>query len=160
MVHESRWFDEIYLQYWKKLLKLAIRVVGEPQLAEDLVQGVFVTLLINQKELMGHPKIWGWLVVTLKNQTMNEMQRAFRSREVELGPDCEPAAADPFAPDFSEAMPPGLSDRERELLYLYYEVGLHHEELAARLGCTPEACRMKLHRAKRHCQQLMKEFSG
>lgn len=157
-VHQ--WFDSIYLQYQKKLLVLAIRMVGDSQLAEDMVQSVFLTILTNHERLNNHPNIWGWLVITLRNQIMTEMQKAFRSCEVELKPGCEPAAEDPYEPDFSEAMPPGLSDAERELLYLHFEVGLRHEEIASKLGCSPEACRMRLLRAKKHCQVLMKNLSG
>lgn len=155
-VHQ--WFDSIYIQYQKKLLVLAIRMVGDSQLAEDIVQSVFLTLLTNYDRLMTHPNIWGWLVITLKNQIMNEMQKAFHSREMELKSSCEPATEDPFEPDFLEAMPPGLSDAERELLYLHFEVGLRYEEIASKLGCSPEACRMRLLRAKKHCQTLMKNF--
>ena len=104
-VHQ--WFDSIYLQYQKKLLVLAIRMVGDSQLAEDMVQSVFLTLLTNHERLKNHPNIWGWLVITLRNQIMTEMQKAFRSREVELKPGCDPAAENPFEPDFSESMPPG-----------------------------------------------------
>jgi len=34
-------------------------------------------------------------------------------------------------------------------------MGLTHEELAARLGCSPEASRMRLYRAKKHCRDLL-----
>lgn len=158
MDHIGEWFDDIYLQYQRKLLSLAIRIVGDPQLAEDMVQSVFLTLLTNHERLMEHPNIWGWLARTLKNQIMTEMQKAFRCREVAMEPGQEPVETDPFAPDFLEAMPPGLSDGERELLYLHFEVGLRYEELADRLGCSPTACRMRLFRAKEHCQTLMKNF--
>lgn len=160
MAPMQEWFDTIYLKYQKKLLTLAIRMVGDPQLAEDMVQSVFLALLTNHEHLREHPNIWGWLVVTLRNQIMSEMQKAFHSREVALKPGCEPVAEDPFMNDFSEAMPPGLSDAERELIYLYFEVGLHHDEIASKLGCSPTACRMRLLRAKKHCQALMKNLSG
>lgn len=154
------WFDAIYQEYQKKLLRLAIHMVRDPQLAEDMVQSVFLTLLTNHQRLREHPNIWGWLAATLRNQVSNEMQKAFRSREVPLEPDREPAGEDPFVPDFSEVIPPGLSDAERELLYLRVEVGLSHEELAARLGCSPTACRMRLLRVKTHCKKLMENISG
>ena len=154
------WFDSIYMKYQPKLLRIAVRMVGDPQLAEDMVQSVFLTLLTNYERLMEHPNIWGWLAVALKNQIMTEMQKAFRYREVAMQPGREPVAEDPFVPSFSDAMPPGLSNSERELLYLYFEVGLCHEEIAAKLGCSSTACRMRLLRAKRHCQNLMKNFSG
>lgn len=153
-----KWFDAIYLKYQKKLLIIAIRMVRNQQLAEDIVQSVFLTLLVNYEHLVEHPNIWGWLITTLKNQIMSEMQKAFHFREVALDSDHEPVCKDPFEPDFSEAMPPGLSDGERELLYLYYEVGLHHEEIATRIGCSTAACRMRLFRAKEHCRELMKKI--
>lgn len=98
--------------------------------------------------------------MTLRYLICNERQKAHYSREVELKPEHEPVAANPFEPDFLEVMPPGLSDAERELLYLHIEVGLPHAEISTRLGCSPTACRMRLLRAKQHCEKLMKNFSG
>lgn len=150
-----KWFDTIYLKYQKRLLLIAVRMVRNPQLAEDIVQSVFLTLLVNYESLVKHPNIWGWLITTLKNQMMSEMQKAFHSREVALDPDLDTISEDPFEPGFSAAMPPGLSDDERKVLYLYYEVGLHHDEIAAQFGCSVAASRMRLFRAREHCRELI-----
>lgn len=154
------WFDRIYLQHRDMLLKLARRMVGNDELAEDIVQITFEKMLNNYEKTVGHENICGWLVQTLKNQVMNEMKRASRTREVRMEPKYEPVAEDPYEPDFLASLPPGLSDKERKLLYLFFEMGFRHEEVAARLGCSTEACRMRLLRAKAHCQKLMENSSG
>ena len=53
------WFDAIYQKYQKKLLRLAIHMVRDPQLAENMVPSVFLTLLTNHQRLREQPNIWG-----------------------------------------------------------------------------------------------------
>lgn len=154
------WFNRIYLKYRDELLRLARRAVGNDELAEDIVQITFEKMLNNYEKTVKHENIYGWLLRTLKNQTMNELKRASRIREVRMEPKYEPTARDPYEPDFLASLPPGLSDKERELLYLFFEMGLHHEEIAAKLGCTTDACKMRLLRAKVHCQKLMENLTG
>lgn len=156
----ENWFKQIYARYQERLLSTAVRILGDEPLAEDLVQNVFVILLIHYEELKGHPNIWGWLKRTLRNQIMNELHKASHTCEVPLTFQNEPVAEDPYAPDFLEAMPPGLSDSEKLMLYLHCEVGLTHEEIAAGIGCSPDACRMRLSRARAHGKKLMKNSSG
>jgi RNA polymerase sigma-70 factor (ECF subfamily) len=154
-VHE--WFDPIYLEHRSLLLRIAKRLMRRSDSVEDMVQTVFLIMLTKHKELVDHPNIRGWLVLTLRNQIMTEQQKAYHSREVEFSEKLETVATAPSAGKFMDELPPGLTDAERELLYLHIEAGYHHKEIAEYLGCSPEACRMRLLRAKHHCAKLMEE---
>jgi len=149
----NKWFDAIYTENYGRLIRIAFHSVENWMLAEDLVQNVFLTLLIKVEDLKDHPKLPAWLVVALKYQIMNEQQRAYHSWEVPFLPEYEPSAEDPSR--FWEILPSGLNKEERELLYLFFALRLSHEELAKRLGRSPEASRMRLFRAKIHCRDLL-----
>ena len=123
-------------------------------MAEDIVQNAFSALLIKREQLRNHPNIRGWLIQTVRNMANNEQNRARYTREVPILPEHEPAAGEPL-PDFMSLLPPELSESERQILYLHIEAGLSHEEIAARLGCRPEASRMRLCRARRRCKDLL-----
>lgn len=147
------WFVTIYKANYSRLVKMANYMLWDKDMVEDIVQSAFSTLLIKREELRDHPNIAGWLTLVVRNLVDNEQNRARNTREVPLFPEYEPAADEPL-PDFMSLLPPGLKESERQILYLHIEVGLTHKEIAARLGCKPEACRMRLSRAKQRCREL------
>lgn len=148
------WFDPIYAANYPRLVKVAYYILWDEDLVEDIVQNAFSALLIKQEQLRDHPNISGWLTKTVRNMADNERNRARYAREIPFLPEHEPAAGEP-PPDFLSLLPPELSESERQILYLYVEVGLSHEEIAAQLGCKPEASRMRLSRARRRCRDLL-----
>lgn len=151
MKQAEEWFDSIYTKYHDQMVKIAFGILDDRELAKDIAQNTFLTLLLKQEQLRDHCNIYGWLVKTVKNHIGNELQRACHSLEVPLLPKHESVAAETPV-DFLSVLPTELSESEQHILYLFYEVGLSHEEIAVKLGCTPAACRMRLYRAKKHCQ--------
>lgn len=148
------WFSEIYTANFPRLVRLAYYILWDEGLAEDIVQNAFSALLIKRDQLRDHPNISGWLTETVRNMTSNERNRARHTREVPLLLEHEPAVEGP-QPDFMSLLPSELSEGERQILYFHIEAGMSHEEIAARLGCRPEACRMRLCRARRRCKELL-----
>ena len=149
-----QWFCDIYNAHHKALMDSAYFVLKNVQLAEDLVQDVFMTLLLNYQELQQHPNIAGWLVVSLSNKIGSEFQKARYRRETPLEYHREiPVRDEPF--DFAGLLPEGLTEKEKKILIQYFEIGLGFDEIAALEHCTVRACRMRLYRARNHCQQLL-----
>lgn len=151
------WFDSIYLRYRGNLLRIAKGLLHPPELAEDIIQKTFLTMLTKYDDLKNYENIYGWLIRTLKNQIMTEMQKAYYSQEIAFLPQFDPPAPDIFNENFIAELPDGLSQSEKEILYLYIEAGYSHKEIAEQIGCSVDACRMRYFRAKRHCQELLKE---
>lgn len=149
------WFDPIYARYHEKMVRLAFYILDDENLAQDIAHTAFLTLLTKYDRLREHPNIQGWLTLTVRNLIMTEMQKARYSMETSLLPEFDTPAGDDVSSNFLSALPQGLQDDERQLLYLYFEAGFHHEEIAARLGCSKDACRMRLYRAKKHCRELL-----
>lgn len=148
------WFEPIYTANFSRMITAAYYILWDEEMAEDIVQNAFSALLIKREQLRNHPNIRGWLIQTVRNMANNEQNRARYTREVPILPEHEPAAGEPL-PDFMSLLPPELSESERQILYLHIEAGLSHEEIAARLGCRPEASRMRLCRARRRCKDLL-----
>ena len=150
----DEWFEPIYIKNYTKMVKLAYYILQDKNLAEDVVQNAFFALLIKHRQLWDHPNIPGWLTKTVKNMADNTRNKASYMLESSLLPEHEPAV-DGFPQDFMSLLPSGLSEKERQILYLHIEVGLPHTEIAAKLGCKPEACRMRLSRARSRCRNLL-----
>ena len=149
------WFYAVYRANFEVLLRAAEHLTRDRHLAEDMVQTVFLTLLAKHEKLQDHPNIRGWLVQSLKYQIQNELQRAHYSREVPLNYEQEDMAEEPSEEDFFSLLPEELSNSEKMILYLHIEAGLTHEEIGAQIGCSEEASRMRLYRAKQRCKNFL-----
>lgn len=153
------WFDMVYRTHYQMLLKTAVALLTvsgyDTDQAEALVQDTFFTLweTINAGTAVYYPRTW--LVDTLRNKIGTEFQHKRYQSEIPLAPEHEQIAASGDGLDKLEyALPAGLSDGERRLLHMYYEEGLSHEAIAARLGCTPHASEARLARLKKKCRKL------
>ena len=156
MDHRDAWFNELYLKHRKRLLRTAYAITRDLQDSEDLVDAVFEKLYTKYETVKDHENISGWLARVLYNQIGSDFQKAYRHREVAFEPEFEPAQP-PRGEDFMSILPPGLSEPERQILYLYIEAGYSHEEIAGILGCSVTAARMRYSRARRRCKKFMEE---
>ena len=75
-------------------------------------------------------------------------------REVPLEPALNAAAPEMEVSSLADSLPEGLSDSEREILVLFYEEELTHQEMSRRLGISEMNSRTRLFRAKNHCKKL------
>lgn len=119
-----------------------------------MVQETFQTLLEKRSDpkVAQHPNIQAWLVVTLRNKIASELQRKWRHVEQPLaedlsvaGPDCEPS--------FRDSLPRQLSEQEKDILCLFYELQLSHQEIGQLLGISDGASRMRLIRARNNYEK-------
>ena len=156
MEHREAWFHELYLKHRKRLLRTAYAITGDLQDSEDLVEAVFEKLYEKYETVKDHENPAGWLGKALYYQLGSDTQKAYRHRETAFEPGVEPVQP-PCSEDFMSILPPGLSEPERQILYLHIEAGYTHEEIAGILGCSAAAARMRYSRARRHCKKLMEE---
>ena len=77
--------------------------------------------------------------------------------EVPLEQDFDLAAPHREEEDLSDCLPEGLTPRERQILLLYYEEELSHEEIARRLGISELNSRTRLFRARGRCRELLEK---
>ncbi len=135
--------------------RAALRLLDDPSMAEDIVQDSFLLFLTKYPEADRHTDYINWLVTVLKNKIANENSRAYHTRELPFPPGFDPSAEEATFSGFMAAMPEGLDDEEKKLLYLHLEAGLTHKEIAGQLGCSADACKMRLYRARIHCRNLL-----
>lgn len=68
-------FEVIYKRYAVQLLSIAYRKVGERDIAEDIVQEVFITLFRNKDSADTITSLFAYLYVTLKNRILDAYRR-------------------------------------------------------------------------------------
>ena len=147
----------LYESLHDKMVKVAYRMIGDIETAEDLVQSTFLLALFNQKDLLNHPLPEGWLMKALQNLALNERRRINRHQSIPLDSLINVAGASPAA-SIKEIFPKKLSNQEREILIWRFEENLDYDEIADRLGISPVGCRSRVSRAISHCRKLLEEM--
>lgn len=154
MAPTESFLSKLYRQEYPVLYRMAYRLMGSRDDAQDMIQKTFLLAISQQEELSQHPNPGGWLVITLNNLVKNERRCMAHQMEVSLEDVSRFPAQAPDLP-FRESLPDGLSEEEQQLLSLRYELELDHREIARRLGISPDACRARLSRLLKKCRTLM-----
>ncbi len=155
---KRNWNDFIvplYNEEHERLIKVAYRKTEDWELAQDLVQNVFLLAIFNQTKLMQHPKPGAWLMQTLQNLIMNEMRSPPR-KDILLDAVAEvPARAADLPLD--SLLPTQLEPREREILIWRFEQNMSYSEMSDRLGISEDLCRKWVSQAVIKCRKFMRE---
>lgn len=155
---KQNWNDFIvplYNEEHERLFKVAYRKTKDRDLAQDLVQDVFLLAIFNQAKLMKHPKPGAWLMQTLKNLIMNEMRSPSR-KDIPLDEAIEiPARA--TCESLEGLLPTQLQAKEREILVWRFEQNMSYGEMADRLGVSEDLCRKWVSKAVIKCRNFLRE---
>lgn len=133
---ESGAFAEIYARYRGACFNLALRVLGDPAGAEDVVQEVFVRMFDSIRRYRGDAPFGAWLRRSVANATIDELRR----RQWLAGDEALPAGAEVPLGGLADAqveawqMLMRLPARARAVLVLHALEGYTHAELATMFG--------------------------
>jgi RNA polymerase sigma factor (sigma-70 family) len=125
--------------------------------AEDCFQETFLAALRAYPKLEDGRNLRGWLL-TIAHRKAIDHHRANGRRPLPVADVAEVASEDPGFDldggvwDRVEALPP----KQRAAVALRYGSDLPHAEIAAAIGCTPEAARRSLHEG---LKRLRKELT-
>ena len=166
---DEAWVKELYEANALKLYKVAFRRLGDKDEAENVVQEAFLLLLARFDTVRVHPNPSGWLMKVVQNLIRHSMDRNQKqsSHEISIEEQITQISAPPkqffslrdILPHgplnaFFGILPPGLTQREQDLLVWFYEEGLSYEEISARLKIPILTCRTQMFRAKQHYKKL------
>jgi RNA polymerase sigma factor (sigma-70 family) len=145
-------FDRWYTQ----LIRYVVSATGCPDIAEDLVQDVFMQLyqILRSSKEIDHPK--AWTLCVLRRAMLRQMQERSRFEqldEVEITQNWFHESTDGF--DVQHLLR-ALSPREQEVLLLRLEA-MKYREIADRLGISMTSVNTLLARA---LQKLNKTVSS
>jgi RNA polymerase sigma factor (sigma-70 family) len=149
-----RRFEELYAAHYASLLGYALRRTDNTDDAADVLAETFLAAWRRLDDVPADPRARLWLYGTarrvLANQRRGELRRLALADRLRSD-----LAASYRPPDFSGGLREAaaafrrMPEADRELLALAGWEGLDAGQIAAVLGCSRNAARIRLHRARR-----------
>jgi RNA polymerase sigma-70 factor, ECF subfamily len=147
---------EIYERRYARFLRVAEAIVGDVDVARDVVQEAFVRLIRSRLEFRGEGSVDGWVWRTVVNTACNVR----RDTSVHRGNDSsvEPIATNGHVVDAAvRALLATLPERQRLVLFLRYYADLDYRSIGEVLMIQPGTVGATLNQAHSAMRRLLKE---
>lgn len=161
-------FDELVRRTYVDLFTLAVRLTGNEEDAQDVVQDAYLRAWKGIGRFRGDAQLSTWLYRITANAASTHLMRRRRHRTEPLLPGLDPAELRHEVQP--EAMAESTLDLERiaaaidqlpgklrSVVVLRDVYGLPHEAIAAELGISVSAAKVRLHRARKRLRDDMFE---
>jgi RNA polymerase sigma-70 factor (ECF subfamily) len=156
-------FDELVKATYAETYTLAYRLMGEEEDARDVVQEAYLRAYRGLKRFRGDAQFSTWMYRITANCASTHLGKRRRNRHEELVDDVaveEHVAANPEARTEAVALRGRLQEalgelppRLRAVVVLRDIYDLPHEAIAAELGISESAAKVRLHRARRRLRE-------
>jgi len=162
----------LYERHHRRLFNFCLRLTGERQASEDILQEVFYRILKHRHTYRAEGDFLPWAFRFVRNATADLYRKRGRTSDREVPADAvpgEPVASAPLPIDELESEQSRqrlrhaldrLSDDKRELLLLARFEGLKHQQIAEILGCSVGAVKVRVHRAMRQLRDTFLELDA
>jgi len=149
----------------RKLIRVAYRMLGSVQDAEDVVQDAFLRWMRTDRSEVREPE--ALLRRTVMRLCLDQLKSARRQRETYVGPWLpDPLVEEPLADKDEQediTLPlmlalERLSPLERAAFLLHDVFGVEFEEIAATIQRDPATCRQLAARAREHVREARPRF--
>ena len=158
-------FEEIYRAHSGRLYSLALRMVGNPADAEDLLQEIFLAAHRKLDGYRGDAALGTWLYRLATNQCLDYLRsRANKASQVTDAIDDEIGLSDAGSKSIAERTVARM-DLERALAqlpegaraaFVLHDVqGLEHREVAEVLGVAEGTSKSQVHKARLRLRALL-----
>ena len=165
IAERERQFEELYTAHHVPLLGYALRRTDNTDDAADVLAETFLTAWRRLDEIPPGPQARLWLYGTarrvLANQRRGERRRlALADRlKADLAVSYRPQEQTGELADIAAALRQ-LPEPDRELLALSAWEGLDPGQIATVLGCSRNAARIRLHRARRRFAEELSHYAA
>ena len=159
----------LFERHHARLYRFCLRLIGNRQTAEDLVQDVFMRMLKYRATFRDDVAFGPWMFRIARNACTDHLRRSVR----EGSPDRSSAAPieDLPAADRCAAAEDGRAElvrrallslplERREVLVLSRYEFKSYEEIAHALGCSVGAVKLRAHRAIKQLREVYLELAG
>lgn len=173
-------FGEVIEENYQRVYNVICRLIGQEHEAEDLTQDTFVNAYRAWDQFRGDSQVYTWLYRIAVNLTKNRLERRGRRRQAHSF-----SLDEPIAYDQDDSQPRDVEDwsRNPELIATNRELGevvaaqvnrlrleykevivlrdyeqLSYQEIADILGCSLQAVKSRLFRARSILRESLAEY--
>ncbi len=176
----STQFDRVIAQNYKRVYAVIYRLLGDRQEAEDLTQDTFVNAYRAWDDFRGESQVYTWLYRIAVNLTKNRLERMGRRRQLHgysLDEPVESSEGDQrqrHVEDWSQAPEHLTANTElgelianyvtqlrqdyKEVIILRDYEDLSYEEIGEVLGCSLQAVKSRLFRARSDLREKLEPY--
>jgi RNA polymerase sigma factor (sigma-70 family) len=160
---DQKAYYEIYELYSKAMFNICFRIIGNQEVAEDVLQEAFVNAFQNIQSYQGRASFGAWLKKIVVNKAISYLRKQ-QLDLVELEDHLEPVLEDDTE-DIGLAMKvetireaiQKLPNGFRVVFSLYLLEGYDHREISEILGITESTSKSQYNRAKKKLREILKE---
>ena len=155
----ERAFELLYERHYWMVYRVAYRLSGTKEDAQDIAQEVFVRTARHLKTYQGKAKFTTWLYRTTMNAAIDWRRKVARRREgaEKYYREAEPIdAVDSDSSQVLEALDT-LSHQEREAIVLVFYEDMTHREAAEVLGRKEGTVSWRIYQAKRKLKKYLQQ---
>jgi RNA polymerase sigma factor (sigma-70 family) len=158
---EAAAFEQLYREFERPVFTLALRLCGQREEAQDILQDTMFKLYDRIQDFRGDSPFWGWLRQIAVNEALMRLRKRGKLAIDEGAAEDEleshdvllpPAAAD--AALLGRALA-GLPEATRSVIWLYHAEGFTHDEIATAMGRTISFSKSQLARGTRRLRALL-----
>lgn len=168
-------FEDLLKKYHDRVYRLAFRLLGNTQDAEDVIQDVFTQVYLSLKSFKGNSSFYTWLFRITYNVSITHRRKRKNVISLQTGQGTDSApeialASDGSAPDLnldreeSKALVEkalGMLSIEHRACLIFKEVeGLSYEEIADSLEIPVGTVRSRLFRARLELRDILQKLGG
>ena len=156
----------IYELYFKAMYNTALRIVGDPNDAEDVMQEAFLKAFQKLDTYRGKVSFGAWLKKIVINKALDFIKlrkQALRLDDVkadDLPLEQEEELIVKYDPQVIKQAIHNLPEGYRIVLSLFLLEGYDHDEISSILDISNATSRTQYHRAKKKLIELLKEMNA
>ncbi len=160
-------FSELYKRYANDLFRFALFLCGNRAVAEDLVAETFARAL-SSRDTLRASTVKGYLFAIARNlhrdvirgnRRISPLTQAAANRP-DPAPSPERAAGGRIAFDAVLEAVQRLPEADRDALLMAMDESLSYEQIAAILGCSVGALKVRIHRARAKVRLMVDRKDG
>lgn len=157
---DERALRSLWSQHSPHIDAVVRRLVGDPDMAEDIAQEVWIQIFRALPTYRGESQFGTWAHRIAVNRTLNALRRVRRLNKIETDMEEETVAVE-HAGERSmlaatiEAAAAQLSPGARTVFLMHDVEGYTHEEIAAELGITAGGSKSQLFKARAKLRRLL-----
>ncbi len=163
---DRRAFDKLVRTYQEQAIKTAVRLLADMNEAAEAVQQGFVSAYLKIDSLKEPERFESWLLRIIVNKAINQRRKRKKRVGIPLSESLVDkkaivAEANMERKELKEAIYQAmgrLSAKEAKAISLFGLENLGQKEAARIMGCTVEAVRWHVFKARKKLKKLLKDF--